>query len=177
MELGHGHVPEGRGACRECRACAVGSGRRGARLVWQRHVGAGWGMSEEGCGALARVRRCGVGRGHIRERWDASGPGGACVMMSRRRGARLMWWPTEGHVSGVTCMMCCWRCSWRRGLGWPGGMAGKGGHVRGGRQLVEGAWGASNGAGHVHKGLGCTGWGLAACLGIGGLSARLLGVG
>ena len=33
------------------------------------------------------------------------------------------------------------------------------------------------GHGHVHKGLGCTGWGLAVCLGIGGLGAWLLEVG
>ena len=83
-----------------------------------------------GRGASAHVQRCGAGRGHVRERWGASRPGGACVTRSRRRGARLVWWPTEGHVSGVMGVTCCRWCSRRRRLGWPGGMAGTGGHVR-----------------------------------------------
>ena len=45
---------------------------------------------------------------------------------SRRRGARLVWWPMEGHVSGVPGVTCCRRCSRWRGLGWPGGMASTG---------------------------------------------------
>ena len=90
-----------------------------------------------GRGASAHVRRCGAGREHVRERRGASGPGGACVTRSRWHGARLVWWPTEGHISGVMGVTCCRWCSRRRGLGWLGGMAGKGavsGEGRGARR-------------------------------------------
>ena len=103
-----------------------GSVRAGA--PWRGGCTSRWDGARQrgGHGASSRIRRCGAGRGHVRERRGASGLGRACVTRSRRHGARLVWWPMEGHVSGVMGVTCCWRCSRWRGLGWPGGMAGKG---------------------------------------------------
>ena len=181
---GGGHMPRGRGMPGEVGACAWGIGStlkrgwacwrglgtsRGGRAAWNRvggpaeRAGHVWG----GRGVSARVRRCGAGWGHVREQQRASGPGGACVTGSRWRGARLVWWPTEGHVSGMTGVMCCRRCSRRCGLGWPGGMASTGAVSRedGGVDRVRGGgctWGTQRvaagrlgGAGaHLGKGWG-----------------------